>query len=1097
MYFAIFRYTQKMLFIHRHLHVVLFLVVFCLTSCFWKEIEGRVTGKVVVEANSSTRVLPSSSPTVDKDWNTETISLSSQGSFLASRSLRLQPLKEDGQSSRQRSIVISQSLNQPPHPPSSPSDGQMPLFPTLPPGTVQPPGSPSSSSDGQLPLSPSSSSGGNLQPPPFLPSSSPSDGQMPLSPPLPPGAVQPPGSPSSSSDGQLPLPPSSSSGNPPCPPSLPSSSPSDGQIPLPPPSPPGAVQPPGSLSSSSDDQLPLPPSSSSGWNPQPPPFLPPSSPSDGQMPVSQPAPPGAVQPPRPPSSSVDGQLPLPPASSSCGNQTPPPPSGGGADAGGNLLTTTATTGFTTVPPPTGPPLDSFLLRSLRPKCSPDAVPTDDSLGPKWDEHIRLLIQRCIVSYTDFKKYSCKNRCGLEERDDSVPIWSNHLPRCFCDKFCDDFGDCCFDFDALCRRHVNPFKSPLTSNETCLVLKHGFIPGYISYAAWNTCPQNWTEGSVRQKCQDEDQNNIFRNLPVFDRDSHVTYKNIFCARCNGAVNTAYWTLKFSCAKWFNTTSFNFTSGMSLLHNNCSLKITPVDFQERYLKRCIPRFQDCSSIHQEKNESYCQTECLRYAFPVCFDTGRIRFGNLQCALCNGFKPSDLACDCLSGSRPGISSLTILFDFSSTSMSIKVHDRQQQVNKYDEQFWSCSSDEVYDPYAGSCKKIASPGSYNHWQNKHNETQAWDPNCTFIAFNESDYMQLPNGSVYLKLHNKTYSNTTYKIHDNRLLLCVNFSRHLNGTEKKRAIYKVKSTPASLRIITSIGCIVSMVSLVLLLITYILFAELRNLPGKIIINLALSLLLYQSVFFSAVKADNQDTCLAVAVLLHFFVLSSFTWMNVMAYDVHRIFTPTDGVAANRERSHKKRLMMYCLYAWGTPSVVVLVSATVDHFKKGSIGYGQIEDNCFISQPQAILYLLVLPVALLMLFNLFALGHIVFHIVKTRKETQRVTNQRQSTNIALICVKMASVMGVTWILGIAANVKALSFLWYPFVVLNSLQGMFIFLSFAVSGRALELYRSKITDILMNLTAETEENKPTSSNCTVQSTCNTSAGDYRDTQDTRL
>ena len=36
-------------------------------------------------------------------------------------------------------------------------------------------------------------------------------------------------------------------------------------------------------------------------------------------------------------------------------------------------------------------------------------------------------------------------------------------------------------------------------------------------------------------------------------------------------------------------------------------------------------------------------------------------------------------------------------------------------------------------------------------------------------------------------------------------------------------------------------------------------------------------------------------------------------------------------------------------------------------------------------------------------------------------------------------MGVTWILGIAANVKALSFLWYPYVVLNSLQGMFKFI----------------------------------------------------------
>ena len=46
---------------------------------------------------------------------------------------------------------------------------------------------------------------------------------------------------------------------------------------------------------------------------------------------------------------------------------------------------------------------------------------------------------------------------------------------------------------------------------------------------------------------------------------------------------------------------------------------------------------------------------------------------------------------------------------------------------------------------------------------------------------------------------------------------------------------------------------------------------------------------------------------------------------------------------------------------------------------GQGTDECFISQRQAILYSFVLPVALVMLFNLYALGHIVIHIVKTRK----------------------------------------------------------------------------------------------------------------------
>lgn len=49
---------------------------------------------------------------------------------------------------------------------------------------------------------------------------------------------------------------------------------------------------------------------------------------------------------------------------------------------------------------------------------------------------------------------------------------------------------------------------------------------------------------------------------------------------------------------------------------------------------------------------------------------------------------------------------------------------------------------------------------------------------------------------------------------------------------------------------------------------------------------------------------------------------------------------------------------------------------------GQGEKECFISQPQALLFSFIVPVALLMLFNLFALGNTTTHIVKTRKVRQ-------------------------------------------------------------------------------------------------------------------
>lgn len=334
-------------------------------------------------------------------------------------------------------------------------------------------------------------------------------------------------------------------------------------------------------------------------------------------------------------------------------------------------------------------------------------------------------------------------------------------------------------------------------------------------------------------------------------------------------------------------------MDILLNTCSLEISPQDFQLNSLKRCIPRFQDCKVMSQQVNDSNCQMECLRYAFPVCHgNVAKIRFRNPQCALCNGFKPVDLGNDCVSGSGPPVPPpLTILFDFTSTSrFNIRVDERKEGVSQQVERTIVCSDDELYDPYAASCKKVVSLEDYSDpRQDKQNGSDFWNPNCTIVAFNKTDFKQLRNGSIYLKKHRKTYVNNTYRFMDDKLLLCVNFSRNFTRSDNTRRYQRreiTRTTPASLQLLTFIGSIMSIVSLILLLLTYIMFTELRNLPGKILINLAISLLLYQSFFFVGGETDDHDTCLSVAVLLHFFVLSSFTWMNVMAYDVHRIFAP-------------------------------------------------------------------------------------------------------------------------------------------------------------------------------------------------------------------
>ena len=91
---------------------------------------------------------------------------------------------------------------------------------------------------------------------------------------------------------------------------------------------------------------------------------------------------------------------------------------------------------------------------------------------------------------------------------------------------------------------------------------------------------------------------------------------------------------------------------------------------------------------------------------------------------------------------------------------------------------------------------------------------------------------------------------------------------------------------VTLAGTLLSIVSLCFLLCVYLTFRELRNLPGKCLINLSLGLLCYQSVFLGAGKSTGVESlCEAVAIFLHFFVLAAFSWMSVMAYDIANTFS--------------------------------------------------------------------------------------------------------------------------------------------------------------------------------------------------------------------
>jgi hypothetical protein len=91
---------------------------------------------------------------------------------------------------------------------------------------------------------------------------------------------------------------------------------------------------------------------------------------------------------------------------------------------------------------------------------------------------------------------------------------------------------------------------------------------------------------------------------------------------------------------------------------------------------------------------------------------------------------------------------------------------------------------------------------------------------------------------------------------------------------------------LTVIGLSLSIACLLAVVMTYIHFTTLRTVPGLVLLALSLSLLAYQSLLLASPYVTSGSAgCKAMAILLHWMILSSFAWMTVMSYDVSKTFS--------------------------------------------------------------------------------------------------------------------------------------------------------------------------------------------------------------------
>ncbi|XP_042216059.1 uncharacterized protein LOC121862124 isoform X2 [Homarus americanus] len=275
-----------------------------------------------------------------------------------------------------------------------------------------------------------------------------------------------------------------------------------------------------------------------------------------------------------------------------------------------------------------------------------------------------------------------------------------------------------------------------------------------------------------------------------------------------------------------------------------------------------------------------------------------------------------------------------------------------------------------------------------------------------------------------------------------------------------------ALDIITIIGCCLSIVSLLLVFTTFLLFKKWRrSLSNKILVNLSLSVFCSIVIFLAGINQTwNVILCRSVAVALHYFILASFGWMLVEAVHQYLKFVKVVGTYIPRF------MWKASVSAWGAPVLPIIVVLVYDSTLYDSGHSNSDAKICWMSS-EGFMYAFLPPLVLTMTVNLIMFCLIIYGATCGRV---RVTSTMSDKELVMSQLKMAIcvffLLGFTWIFGILAIWKGRLLFSYLFCIFNTLQGFFLFLFHVFRERsARRLWKEFLSVIEKKITSSEQIN----------------------------
>ena len=717
------------------------------------------------------------------------------------------------------------------------------------------------------------------------------------------------------------------------------------------------------------------------------------------------------------------------------------------------------------------------------------------------------------------RYDCTQNCSTAEGTPRSNVEYPHdLTQnflCRCDRDCRIYGDCCTNVCNEAEQNaVNPLDGLLQCGSIHLDVRTK--PDWMeSFWMVSACPADWLAGSDDQLFLDTFNNCTrgSRNLPpVTALNSGLVYKNEYCAVCHEVETFQMWGYHFECTPSLNYSmikSPDFQLTIEIIEQECiacgfyapqSIPSARACVHDSLVNdSCLGReeLQDMTGVPIEE-EDYQDIVRQCQSGPICpvslsrFPTegnDAVPFRNQYCAICNAIHVATEKLMCINpysyanltnqcreeaaNLRPMstiptendteagndiaasvILPFTVFLDVNGDSQIVRTQTVTVTIPT------SCSNGQVFDPIDQICRTTICPES------AHGGSCAIVKNITLgknsnnsllcdgvpIPLNKSDFQLLDDNKTLL-FHDEVFNILGYI--NNLPIICTNYSE--NGTLDRNITLYFYSYPAVFSILTYVGCSLSIIGCIFVLLTYTLFSELRTLPGKILMNLSATIL--ATCIFTVIGiplfslAEKEELCQTTAIVMHWLVLCEFSWMMIMSYELTRTLIRATQLKPVQTKNAKRHiLLVYMLIGWGSPTVItgvcVIVNYTTDYIRYGREGF------CWIEHMNSMYTVFIAPVAILIILNGITFS-ITSYLLFRAWRSQAKLHKQNSTSYFRIYLSVFSVTGLTWIFGFVAILSRGDWAWYLFIIFTSTQGFTNCVAFLFTQKVASLYKGII------------------------------------------